>query len=466
MQDKAFLNTKDLTEIDHQFQAEMQARGFDQETATLLTQINHEKLQAEADRIFNANQAEITRKWQTGERIDTQDYEKQIEAQRENFAETQAELDRTLQLDVQENQIAWEQARLTAEQAYDDARFEKGMDHETALAESNQVFPQEMQAAGFEQEQILQGQRLTQELALTDRQLEQSDAQFTAQLAQQDAQFFEQLGLDQQKVDDNRKANEDQIELATRELDLTERQINAALNSQEAQDAMGMLAIAQELELEDDAMLPFVKRVFSVMAEDMGMKKEDIKAAIKSFTGEGGNDTGPADVSTGANILKQFEASSGLTTEAIAEASSSLTAGAIAGANSGSTTEAIAEAKKNLGNLTGPMVQSIIDDPQMLESFQQSGIIEKKAPILDQAHMLRHSDWDAQGFSDGDIVVLEIDGIQKLIQISEYTSKKIDKDFLEGPDQRKGILWGVDLTAGERTPKNVWETGWVEAKGG
>jgi len=283
-QETGFINSQKMAEIDQAFQAKMQANGFDQETATLLTQLNHDRMESENNRQFSSEQAEIDRMWRSGERVSSEDFQKSIVSIEQAFASHENDLERTLRLDLQENQFSFENARTEAEQIYNDSVINKQMSHEEAMQASNQVFQSEMQQAGFSQDQILQGQRLTQEMAMFEKDIEMREAQFAVTTAMQDEQFMKQLGIEQQKVDLNREAIVEDIRQFDQTFGLQKEQWNKALESQEVQDKLQAASMAMELLPDDEeALKPFVESLFGAIGSQLGFSEGDIKTAIDSF---------------------------------------------------------------------------------------------------------------------------------------------------------------------------------------
>ena len=291
-QEQGFLNQQDLQEIDNAFQSQLQQAGFDQQTATLLTQLNHDKMEAANDRAFSSEQSDLDRSWRTGERIGSEEFQRSVQSYEQAFEASQNELNRTLQLDVQENQFAFENARQEAEQVYNDSVLEKNMTHEEAMAESNRSFQSQMQQAGFDQDQILQGQQLTQEMSMFERELDSRESQFAIQLAQEDEQFLTQMGLDNARIELTRDQLEQDMSQFSQQFGLQEQELNAALERQDVQDKLEATSIAMEfLDDDDQALAPFVESMFGTLGKELGWTSEQIESAIattKADTPPGG----------------------------------------------------------------------------------------------------------------------------------------------------------------------------------
>ena len=282
-QERGFLNEKEIQNIDNAFNAQLQQAGFDQQTATLLTQLNHDKMMAANEQGFVSEQSELDRAWRTGERIDSEVFQKSVVGLEQAFAEKENALNRALELDVQENKFAFEDARLKAEQAYNDSVIDKNLSHEEAMAESSQVFQREMQNSGFSQEQVLQGQRLTQDLSIFEKELKSREDQFAIQMAQEDSQHLAQLGISQQQVDLAKSQIEEDMRQFDEQFGLQKEELTAALERQDVQDKLEAVAIAMEF-MEDDeqALQPFVESMFGTLGKELGWTDEQIQDAIST----------------------------------------------------------------------------------------------------------------------------------------------------------------------------------------
>ena len=122
---------------------------------------------------------------------------------------------------------------------------------------------------------------------------------------------------------------------------------------------------------------------------------------------------------------------------------------------------AITSAKEGLSKLTAEEISGILSTPTLLEEYRTAGIISSKTPTLTTSSMLRQTDWDAQGFKPGDIVLMDIDGVKQLVMIDRYESTlNTNAGALGwGKDEREGVLYGVNLSKGGQSPSIVYTTG-------
>lgn len=284
-QQRGFLNEKELTDIRAQIESDLMAQGFTQEQAIQIADQKHQMNIMQNEQAFTERITALDQAWRSGERVDAQEHEKAIEGMRITQDRIENELNRTLQLDIQANDIAYRSAAQTAAETHEKLMTEMGFDNQTALQMSAQVFEREMVNAGFSQEQAMAANNMLHEQNMARMEIEALEQRQVVELAQQDRQFYDSLNLDQKKLDmDNIKLSQ-QIYQFGKEFGLRERELNATLGAAEVQNALNSVSIATQLFPDnEEALKPFADRLFQVMAKDMGMSDADIERAINTAT--------------------------------------------------------------------------------------------------------------------------------------------------------------------------------------
>lgn len=245
-----------------------------------------------ADLAWQANQQAIQQKWQTGERLSSEEFTTLINTNQQTFDAAQNSLNRTLQLNMQSNAQGFQAAQTAAAQAFDKAMQESGFDQQRALQASQQVFQQEMQKAGFTQEQTMQAAQLTQQANLAKQQMDLQETMHMADLAQSDKQFGQKLGLDYAQLTDQKQQfmmnlQEQKTEfgkqfgMAMDELGLKKEQVNQALGDDQFQQQLEKAQIGMQLAKDNpDAMAPFAKSLAETMGKALGMTDDQIHQGV------------------------------------------------------------------------------------------------------------------------------------------------------------------------------------------
>lgn len=284
--------------------ADLGLAGLDLEKTKVANQAN----QFNTSLNFQATQADIDRKWKTGERLSSQDFTTLINKSSQEFEAAQSALNRALQEKLQGNSQAFEAAQTAAAQAFTQAMQERSLSHEEAMAASQQVFAKTMQAAGFDHDTAMQVAQLAQQANLAKQQMDLQETMHIADLAQSDRQFGQRLGLDYQQLDQQKEqflANfNQQADQFEKEFGLKSEQVKQALASKDVEDALQRVTIGLELTKNNpDAMKPFAQQLARTMGKALGFSDAQIEAGIKdgsltSFAGGSGSSTGSTSIAT------------------------------------------------------------------------------------------------------------------------------------------------------------------------
>jgi len=156
--------------------------------------------QAEADRIWKSNQDDIMRKWQSGERLSSQEHEVAMQGLQEKADIAKMERNQVLNLQTMEQQNAYDQMMLGQKAMYDDLRMRQEFSHEESMAKMQSALQSELMRQGYTQDQALQASRLEADRIENERNRAFQDKIEFARLAQENSQFLSQFGLDKQRV--------------------------------------------------------------------------------------------------------------------------------------------------------------------------------------------------------------------------------------------------------------------------
>lgn len=180
--------------------------------------------------MWQANQNDIQRKWETGQQLTANEQQVRMESLQEAHDTAMANLNHTLNLDTLDKQtqqqvllktmdqnfqslmtdknFSNEEALDATKQQYAEELAKMGYDHDTAMQASQQWFDAQQQQKQLDQAKTLAEAQMAQQYDFFNQDLQQKynfkaeDVQMAKdQLAQQASQFAQSLGLDQQKFD-------------------------------------------------------------------------------------------------------------------------------------------------------------------------------------------------------------------------------------------------------------------------
>lgn len=189
--------------------------------------------QAEADKIWQAQQNDIQRKWQSGERLSGQEHEVLIESLQEKADLAKMERNQVLNLQTLEQQNKYETGLEALRQNYETSRLTQGFSHEEAMAQMQADLQSQLSAQGFSQDQAMQASRIEAEKIEAERDRAFQDKLQTARLLQENDQFFANFGLDQQRVEDQSKQIMAQISESATRLGMDQTQFQKAMENQD-----------------------------------------------------------------------------------------------------------------------------------------------------------------------------------------------------------------------------------------
>lgn len=301
MQDKGFVQTKELESLRNTFAENLQKAGFDQQTAMQLADQNFKTLQAKNEQDFSAAQAQVQRDWQAGQNLQSIDLQKTLQATEIAAQAARDKLNATLQLDLEDKRAGYQSALQVADQVFQRTMQATQNDQAKALQASQQAFETEMSKAGFSQQQILQSQQLSAAAVQADKALSQQWAMFTIQQAQQDEQFAQQLGIEKEKLTAQKDQINSQIGIALKQLGMQEEQWNQQKEDAAYARELEALAMGMQVAGEDeDTLKIFSDRMVKVLGTQLGLDPARLEAAMASVAG-GTGDTGSSGAAPASN---------------------------------------------------------------------------------------------------------------------------------------------------------------------
>lgn len=207
---------------------------------------NMDITQAESDKIWQAQQSDIQRKWQSGERLSGQEHEVLVESLREKADLAKLERNQVLNLQTLEQQNKYETGIETLRQGYENSRLTQGFSHEEAMQQMQAQLQADLSAQGFSQEQALQASQIEAQKIEADRDREFQDRMQTARLLQENSQFLQTFGLDKQQVDLQAKQIMSQLSESATRLEMDQKTFDAAMENQEFAKNLETAAILTE----------------------------------------------------------------------------------------------------------------------------------------------------------------------------------------------------------------------------
>lgn len=202
--------------------------------------------QAEADKVWQAQQSDIQRKWQSGERLSGQEHEVLVESMREKADLAKLERNQVLNLQTLEQQNKYETGLEALRQNYETSRMTQGFSHEEAMQQMQAELQKQLSSQGFSQQQALQASQIEAQRIEADRDREFQEAMQWARTVQENKVFEAQFGLDQQRLQLQQQQIMSQLSESATRLGMDQRTFEAAMENQEFAKNLETAAILSE----------------------------------------------------------------------------------------------------------------------------------------------------------------------------------------------------------------------------
>ena len=260
MQQTGYVQTKDLQKMQQDFQAQLQQSGIQADTAKQLADQQFQSLMAQREQAFTATQQDLQNKWNTGERISSQDYTTSLK-----------QLDNAQQDLMQQREIA---AQLGMQTTQIDAQL-----RQTQL----QIASQELMSAA---------------------QLAQTDAQFAKEFNLKYNVTAEQIAQSQLRLQEDLKTSVLQREA----LGLSNAQMEQTLKNDKVNSALQLASIGMQMgNGSAEAMAPFVAQMGTALesalkAQGINISASAIQSAfgpLPGTTSTGGTASSPSGLTVG-----------------------------------------------------------------------------------------------------------------------------------------------------------------------
>lgn len=287
MQEKGFVQEKDLEAMRADLQKSLQARGIDAATATQIADQKFTEMMASKDQAFQQQMNTIKQAFITGERVSSQDWESALHAGDLAHEETMAKLTSTLRLGEAANAQAFQTAFQGMQNEFSEKMATAGFSHEEAMQSVAQNFQLQLEREGYTHEEAMQGAQLAVQVSENQMNRASQELMAAAQLASSDANFNAELlqkyHLTGQELDIRRQEMVAQVGL----MGLQGQQLEAAIQNDKVKSAMDIAALGMEIgNGSPEAMAPFVEQFGAALSGYMKEQGIDISSSdfVKAMT--------------------------------------------------------------------------------------------------------------------------------------------------------------------------------------
>lgn len=200
-----------------------------------------------ADRVWKSNEADVQRKYETGERLSTEEHQVNLTRLQGEIDQAKSQADHLLNLDTMDKQAAID--KITAETAngYQVARDSAAMTHDEAMEKLKADLTGKLQEAGYDHETAMQAATLKAEAFQKDQDRQAAKLEAQAELAYKYKALADQTGLSQQEIENRKTEVQNQLSLGLQQLGLDKAKFDQTVKDQDFQDRAGVLSTMLEM---------------------------------------------------------------------------------------------------------------------------------------------------------------------------------------------------------------------------
>jgi hypothetical protein len=225
--------------------------------------------------IWKSNEADVSRKWETGERLSTQEHQVNLSRVQSELEVHREDLKHALNIDSMEKQAAIDKTMAAAANDYQMARDEKGMSHEMAMEQFKTNNTARLEQLGYDHQTAMQATEIQAQGIEKAKDREMETLQAKAELAFKYKSLSDQTGLSQQEIAIKQQSVTDQMSLGLKQLGLDQQKIDNALKSSDFQERAGVLATMIELGADNPDVADRVSAGYLSLMKEKGLITEE-----------------------------------------------------------------------------------------------------------------------------------------------------------------------------------------------
>lgn len=237
----------------------------------------------ERSRIWQAREADVERKYRTGERLDVQEHEVRLSRLNNENTQLNMKLEQTLGIQTAEHLNALQVAREEAGRAFESAMTDKRFTQEQALQESQNVFQAALQRSGFDQAKVLQANEIQAQMIENAKQRQSSELMQKAELALRYDMFREELGVNKEELALRTKQVNQQLQLSWAEFGLQRQEFDVAMQDKKIQDQVGMASMLMSMSDDPAVTKMAAQNVFQAFRQAGYITDEQYQAGLKGL---------------------------------------------------------------------------------------------------------------------------------------------------------------------------------------
>jgi hypothetical protein len=221
-----------------------------------------------ADRVWKSNEADVERKWNTGERMGAEEAQVNLTRLQAAADTDKLKFQQVLNIQTMEKQAEIDKVTTATANEYQSARDTRMMSHDEAMEVLKSSLTDKLQQAGYDHETAMQAASIQADAFQKDQDRQAAKVEAQAELAYKYKALADQSGLSQQEIDQHGKELEQNLSLGLKQLGLDETKINAAITSDQFKERQGIIATMMELGGDNPAVMDRAATAFVNLLSD------------------------------------------------------------------------------------------------------------------------------------------------------------------------------------------------------
>jgi hypothetical protein len=252
--------------------------------------------QQDKELIWRSNEADVARKWETGERLGTQEHQVNITRLQGEVDKDKAAFMQVLGVQTMEKQAEIDTLAAATANEYQTARDTRAMTHEQAMETMKASMTAQLEQAGYDHDTAMQAAELHAVAVEKAKDREMATLEAKAELMYKYQSLASQEGISKEQIAVQREQANNTLMLGLKELGLDEQKITAAIASQEFQDRAGMIATMMEMGGDSADVADKAGTMFLALMKEKGLiSDEQYQAGIVGISTRAPEPTTPRD---------------------------------------------------------------------------------------------------------------------------------------------------------------------------
>lgn len=200
-----------------------------------------------AEMVWKSNEADVDRKWQTGERLSTQEHQINITRLQGEIDKDKASFAQVLGIKTMEKQAEIDKLTAATANEYQTARDTRAMTHDESMEQMKAGLTYQLEQAGYDHQTAMQAAEIQANAIQKDQDRRLSTLEAKAELAYKYNALASEEGISKAQIAERKEESANSLMAELKGIGIDEKKADAAIKSQDFQDRAGMISTMMEM---------------------------------------------------------------------------------------------------------------------------------------------------------------------------------------------------------------------------